>query len=235
MKLIRYLSLLVIAVSFLFSCYRQSPEVESGHWVQLIDSPELVRVVQHFMPYLRHEKRLRLEDSRVFYNETINTVRMEFTSQDVLEVREARFLLVDVVEGLLAALNQNPTLGSQFITYPLTPDQLEIYINFESFHGLYVDPYYVGFIMLEDGQATYWAFDTKENGRNYWDFRTEAYEKSREFTVYEREAENMFKQLIDIEHPLILPEQYITPVKEIPRYFSPYRGHFLFDKEIKEN
>lgn len=235
MKLIRYLSLLVIAVSLFFSCYRQSPEVESGHWVQLIDSPELVRVVQHFMPYLRHEKRLRLEDSRVFYNETINTVRMEFTSQDVLEVREARFLLVDVVEGLLAALNQNPTLGSQFITYPLTPDQLEIYINFESFHGIYVDPYYVGYIMLEDGQATYWAFDTKENGRNYWDFRTEAYEKSREFTVYEREAENMFKQLIDIEHPLILPEQYITPVKEIPRYFSPYRGHFLFDKEIKEN
>lgn len=235
MKLKSYLLPLAAFIFLLTGCYKQSPEVESGYWVQLIDAPEIVHTVQHIMPYLRHEKHLRLEDSRVFYNQTINTVRMEFTSQDVLEVRDARFLLVDVVEALLAALNQNPAIAPKFVTYPLTPDQLEIYINFESFHGLYVDPYYVGYIMLEAGNATYWAFDTKENGRNYWDFRTEPYEKSREFTVYEREAENMFKQLIDIEHPLILPEQYISPVKDIPRYFSPYRGHFLFDKEIKEN
>jgi hypothetical protein len=209
--------------------------VESGYWVQLIDSPEIVHLIQHYMPYLRHELHLRLEDSRVFYNDTINTVRLEFISQDVLEVREARFLLVDVVEGLLAELNKNPVLAPQFVTYPLTPEQLEIYINFESFHGIYVDPYYVGYIMLEAGEATYWAFTTKENGRNLWDFRTEPYEKSREFTVYEREAENMFKEFTDVAHPLILKEQYISPVKEIPRYFSPYRQHFLFDKEIKEN
>jgi hypothetical protein len=181
------------------------------------------------MAYLRHEKHLRLEDSRVFYTDTINTVRMEFTSQDVLEVREARFLIVDVVEGLLAELNKNHVIAPQFVKYPLTPDQLEIYINFESFHGIFVDPYYVGYVMLENGTTHFWAFDVKENGRNIWDYRVEPYEKSREFTVYEREAEDLFEKTTEVAHPLILKEQYVTPVKEVHRYFSAYRQHYLFE------
>lgn len=230
-----FISFLILSMTALFctSCYmgKQDPGLEEeGYWAQMIDSPEIVHTIQHYLAYLRHEKHLRLEDSRIFYNETINTVRMEFTSQDVLEVREARFLLVDVVEGLLAELNKNPVLAPEFVTYPLTPDQLEIYIDFESFHGIHVDPYYVGYIMLEAGMAHFWAFDTKENGLNHWDYRIEPYEKSREFTVYEREAEDMFKETVEIEHPLILKkEQYVSPIKEVPRYFSPYKRKYIFD------
>lgn len=202
-----------------------------GPWIKKIDAPEIVHAIQHYLAYLRHEKHLRLEDSSIWYDEEVNTVRMEFISQDILEVREARFLLVDLVEGLLVELNKNPIIAPELATYPLTPEHLEIYIDFESFHGRFVDPYYVGWITLENGEATYYAFDLKEPGRNKWDFRTEPYFKSREFTVFEREAEKMFKETVDLQrlHVLEKRDQYLPDERCIPRYFSPYHCPTIFE------
>lgn len=205
-------------------------DADQTEWSVAIDEVEIVHALQHYFAYLRHEKHLRLEDASVWYNNSVNSVRLEFISQDVLEVREARFLLVDLVEGLLAELNRNPVIAPSLVTYPLTPDHLEIYINFESYHGVYVDPYYVGYIKLENGQATYDAFDIKTLGRNNWDFRTEPYEKSREYTVFEREAEKLFKETVDMQrlHKLT-KEQYTPEDKEVPRYYSPYDREKIFD------
>jgi hypothetical protein len=234
MRYVLILIILTIAPAAFFSCGEAIAPLESvgvGPWTKKIDSPEIVHTIQHYLAYLRHEKHLRLEDSGVYYNDYVNTVRMEFISQDVLEVREARFLLVDVVEGLLAELNKNPVLAPEFITYPLQPQQLEIYINFESFHGMYVDPYYVGFVKLEEGNAHYYAFNTKYNGLDTWNYRIEPYSKSLEFTVFEREAENVFKQTVEMANPPVVEDlQYVSPIKEVPRYFSPYKQKNIFDK-----
>lgn len=206
-------------------------EFAVGSWIKKVDSPEIVHVIQQYLAYLRHEKHLRLEDSGVYYNTYVNSIRMEFICQDVMEVREARFLLVDLVEGLLAELNKNPVLAPEFITYPLTPDKLEIYISFESYLGMYVDPYYVGWVMLEEGTAHYYAFDTKHPGLNSWNYRVEPYDKSRELTIFEREAENLFQETIDLETPPVLEkEQYQSPDKAVPRYFSPYKRNTIFKK-----
>ena len=226
-----FLLILLLPLSF-FCCI--TPKYDwygKGDWVKKIDGPEIVHVIQNYLAYLRHEKHLRLEDSGVWYNETINTVRMEFISQDVLEVREARMLLVDIVEGLLVELNKNPVLAPEYITYPLTPQQLEIYVNFESFHGEYVDPYYVGWMYLEDGICYYYAFDLKQDGLNFWDYRIEPYYKSREFVIYERESEDLFKQAVEMEHQpkKLSKEQYVPVEKCNPRYFNPYGCEPLFD------
>lgn len=215
-------------------------QVVFSDWEKQIDSSEIVHAIQEYLAYLRHEKRLRLEDSSIWYDHTVNKVRMEFTSQDVLEVREARFLIVDLAEGLLAELNRNPIIAPQLASYPLTADALDIYINFESFHGRYVDPYYVGRLVLVDGQVTFTAFDAKAPGRNKWNFRTEPYVKSREFTVYEREAEKLFRQTVEIERarcdqaeePIrncLRKEEYKPIERDIPRYFSPYKRSTIFD------
>ena len=202
-----------------------------GRWTKKIDSPEIVHAIQHYLAYLRHEKHLRLEDASIWYNEEVNSVRLEFISQDILELREARFLLVDVVEGLLAELNKNPVIAPELITFPLRPEFLEIYINFESFHGEFVDPYYVGWMKLENGEAYYYAFDIKTPNRNKWDFRIEPYSKSREFTVFEREAEKLFQESIELERPHTLRKDQYVPLqdKKIPRYFSPYHEDTIFD------
>lgn len=224
--------LLVASLGFLTGCLGPAghDELYFDKWVKKIDSSEIVHAIQEYLAYLRHEKHLRLEDSSIWYDSSVNKVRMEFISQDILEVREARFLIVDLVEGLLAELNRNPIIAPQLATYPLTADFLEIYINFESFHGIYVDPYYVGRLELIDGQVTFTAFDAKAPGMNKWNFRTEPYAKSREFTVYEREAEKLFKQTVDMQRLHVLEgEQYRPVERDVPRYFSPYKRDTIFD------
>lgn len=214
-----------------YSMVGEEKYVYSGPVTKKIDSPELVHTIQHRMPYIRHEKHLRLEDAAVYYGEFVNTLRLEFISMEVLELREARFLLTDVVEGILAELNTNPIIAPEYITYPMTPRQLEVYINFETFEGIYIDPYYVGCIEMEEEMVYYYAFNLKKDGLNKWNYREEPYEKTREFTVYEREAEKLFKEAVDAEIPKkIAKDQYFNHVKEVPRYFSPYTQDFIFDK-----
>jgi hypothetical protein len=221
---INIISLILLVSISSCNCCRDLWYAE-GEWVQKIDSEELVHVIQQYLAYLRHVKHLRLEDSRIFYNDYINTVRMEFTCQDILEVREARMLLVDVVEGLLAEINQNPILGSEVFNYPFSASQLEIYIDMESYYGLYLDPYFVGWIQLEKDVASYYAFDEKIDGLNYWDFRTEPYWKSRELVIQERAAESLFKDAFEIAEntpdPLV-KEEYRPVIKCRPRYYNPY-------------
>lgn len=202
----------------------------SGEWVQKIDGSEVTYAIQHYLPYLRHVHRLRLEDSGVYYHDTIHTVRMEFISMDVWELCDARELLVDVVEGLLLELNRNPILAPQFLEYPLTADSLEIYIRFESFEGDYVDPYYVGWMSLEHGLVMFYAANIREDGENCWDWRSEPYYKSREFVLYGREAENLFKMAFDMDFPNCLKkEQYCPKVKPKPRYYTDYYNEYSYD------
>ena len=223
------------SVLFCYGCGRKTcpslPDAGVGDWVEKISAPEIVHSIQHFLPYLRHEKHLRLEDSKVWYNDQIHTIHMEFTSQDILEIREARMLLVDLIEGLLAELNRNPIIAPEFIQYPLAPENLEIYIDFESNHGLYVDPFYVGWLKLESGQTTFYAFDLKYKGTNLWNFRIEPYFKSRELTVFERESEDLFEEAVDLSHlHKLKKEQYKPEEKEIPRFFSPYKKRDIFNQ-----
>ena len=222
--IINVMSLLLLAS--LASCnFTRDLWFAEGEWVQKIDSEELVHVIQQYIAYLRHVKHLRLEDSKIYYNDYLNTIRLEFTCQDILEVREARMLLVDLVEGLLAEINQNPKLGEEVRNYPFSADQLEVYIDMESFYGFYLDPYYVGWIKLEKDTAYYYAFDQKINGLNYWDYRIEPYWKSRELVIQEREAEDLFKEAFDYAEntpDYLKKEEYRPVIKCRPRYYSPY-------------
>lgn len=226
MRRCTHFSFVILFLSFVFSaCSLRSRPSDEENVVSKIDAPEIVHAIQHYLPFLRHEKHLRLEDSRVYYDDSINAIRMEFISQDLLELREARMLLVDVVEGLLAELNKNPVLGPEFITYPLTPAQLQIFIDFESLYGLNCDPYYVGWMKLENNTSYFYAFDLKYPCLNAWNLRKESYDSSREFVVYERESEQLFQQAVKIDEntpSYLRKEQYRPKEKCRSRYFSPY-------------
>ena len=119
------LLLMIILMPMSFSscgCFTGSTWYGTGDWVQKIDAPEIVHVIQNYLAYLRHEKHLRLEDSGVYYNDYINAIRMEFICMDLLEVREARMLLVDLVEGLLVEMNKNPVLTPNSLPIPSLRD-----------------------------------------------------------------------------------------------------------------
>lgn len=183
----------------------------TNQWVKQIDSPELTYVVQNYMVKMKHDKHLRLEIASCYYGKFINTIRLEFISQDVMEVGEARGLMVDLVEGLLVELNQNPILASQFVTYPFGPRNLEIFINFESFFGYFIDPYYVGWMCLDKGWLYMYAFDTRDYVDSlFWDYRIEPYYKAREYVLFGREGEERYLD----EHSktnYLREEQYVSP------------------------
>lgn len=162
-----------------------------------IESEEMSWLTAELSVKWEKELSLKIEDSAVYYGNDIHTVRYELTSMAILDVKEAREMLVDVVEDILSGVNRNPILSEELYSYPLSPENLEIYINFKSFYNLYVDAAKVGFISLEDGIAKYWASDVKDQNLYSWHVRIEPYFRSRETVQLRRAAERVYEE----EHP----------------------------------
>lgn len=179
-------------------------------------------IMQVVLPYaitLQHDKKLRFEDSSVTYGGQgayIEKLRLYFSSQSILELREARGLLVDVVEGLLDILNDDPILAG----YPLSSEDLEICIKFESFLGFYIDPLYIHWMTLQDNTSFFYAFDiTNEFSRKpllstydaqseCWHERVEPFYMSSQIVAIERAAEQGYKEMHPEPKSLFSTDRY---------------------------
>jgi hypothetical protein len=195
--------LIVILTSLhLTSCHHQNEiEVLPG-----IENELVMSIVLPYAINLQHDMKLKLEESIVHYggNGTyIEKMCLSFTSQSILELREARGMLVDIADGLLESLNLDPELGPLISGYPLSSDDLEICVKFESYLGLYVDKAYVHWMVLQDKRSYFYAFDMT-NEFNIWDRdsecwheRVEPFYKSRQIIMIERAAEKAYRE----KHP----------------------------------
>ncbi len=179
-------------------------------------------IMQVVLPYaitLQHDKKLRFEESSVTYGGQgtyIEKLRIYFSSQSILELREARGLLVDVVEGLLDNLNNDSILAG----YPISSENLDICIKFESFLGFYVDPLYIHWITLQDNTSFFYAFDlTNEFSRKpllsaydaqseCWHDRVEPYYMSSQIVAIERAAEQGYKDMHPQPKSLFSTDRY---------------------------
>lgn len=171
---------------------------------------EITHIVMDYELELRAKYRLHLEDSNVYYNPYINTIVLKFVSEDIIEMSDARKLIVDLVEGFLAKLNEDPIVSAQFDNFPFRSQNLEVYITFDSFFGRFVDPYYMMWICMEDDMVYYYLFDTKNQDKNCWHYRTEPYYKSREIVVYQRNAEQQEEESFRYLHRSAFgPDRYI--------------------------
>lgn len=174
-----------------------------------IHTEEATRIMQEFVEELRHEKGIEMTDSNIFYDPYISTIQMEFVTQALIELPEAREWMVDIVEGILARFNQSPILGPDIGDYPLTGDNVELYVTFESFYGKYIDEQYMGWMYLENGVCFYYTFLMKDHSHNDYQYRREKYSKTREIAVYQREAAQRYKDLFEAPKPSAFgPERY---------------------------
>lgn len=160
---------------------------------QKVDPVEAMRLVQHYAIKLKYEQKLFLKDSVLYYDDCINRIRLDFETELIMDLCQARMMLVDVVEGLLMRLNNNENLFAQFCQYPITSQHLEIYIDFHSFYGLYDDPYAVGAVCLRGGISYFFAADLKDKTLNAWHDREEFYFQSRNIVQFQREGEDLYK------------------------------------------
>ena len=206
--------LLMFLGAILSGCQRTT--VGSGPWVKKIDSEELSRLVINFSVNMKVEKHLELEDSWASYDDYITKICLQYTSQRMLTVYDARLLMVEVVEDFLNRLNNNTIVSFELNRFPFTADDLDVKITFESYYGRYVDEQYVGLAWLQAGCVHFYAFDRKDktlNGIDWDHHRFEPYSKSRELALIKRLADISY--LEHIENPNTssrkagyLPERY---------------------------
>lgn len=210
--MLRYLLMLILILSAT-GCRRlpmEEPDYNERVLMQF-DTEEFSQVVWDYVTELKYDRRLHLENAMVCYDGE-SKLRLEFKTMLILEMCEARQLLVDVAEGLLDRVNHSKGAATLVKPYPLTADQLEIYIDFESYYVRYADPYYIGWVVLEEGMSYFYAANLKNLKRDTWDVRTEPYAKSRSFVLYQREAEKKYQEL----HPVATPQNSL-----LDRYMGP--------------
>lgn len=195
----RYFILMLFMLTALTGCrpWWYNPEPA---W--MVDGEAITALTIEYANDLQHLRRLHFDDAVVFYTphgQAVDRVRLKFSSQDVMELREARELLVDVTEGLLDRLNDSVFVGYE----PLNANNIEIYITFESYLGYYVDKLYIHRIVLEEGMSYFYAFDVTnefniwERDVECWHHRVEPYFKTLQFVTYQRLANKNY----ELQHP----------------------------------
>ncbi|QLH36485.1 MAG: hypothetical protein HWD61_10400 [Parachlamydiaceae bacterium] len=186
----RQFLILCILLAALTSCegpqiWRPEPIIQRDY-----DSDSFTDVTLHQAARLAHKHRWYLEDAWVYYNAAgiVNKIRLQYRTQNILELQQARALLVDVVEEYMEFLNANPDTSGHLVE-GFSVDNLLIYVDFQSYWGLYGDPQYIGWMVLQDGMVYYYDFDVKNIYVDYWYSRIETYNKSREIVRLERISE----------------------------------------------
>lgn len=159
-----------------------------------IHAGEITAIVQDYAVELQKQRHLYLRHANTYYNEDgIYAIQLRFISQDIIELCDARKLIIDVSEGLLEQLNSNPELIPEFTYHAFYPFNLEIYIDFESYFIRYVDPFYVRWITMEDAQIIFYTADVTDTDKKGWHARKESYNTSRDIVFYQRLAEDKYR------------------------------------------
>lgn len=104
---------------------------------------------------VRKETGIRLQNSCVVFDGKIKTIRMEFVTQDIVELQGARKTIVYIVEGLLNRVNNFMSVYGDLKNRPFGPENLQIIVTYESFENIFVDPKYSGRITMINGECIF--------------------------------------------------------------------------------
>lgn len=191
-------------------------------------SSQFSEVVIPWATRFGREHKLLFADSELYYTDSkIQGLRVIFATQNILELNEARGLIVDIVESLLGDLNSDGNIVAAF-GRPMNPSDLEIYVAYESYFITYIDPTYIGWVSLIDGYVRYFNGILKDPSKDYWGQRTESYEKALEFTnLYRATVEDLDKDVK--KNPHIQDTEFDTrprePSREPPQNEPPRAPH----------
>lgn len=188
----QYIMILLMAFA-LAACSHPSENHEMAHeeydeeYKGFVDYEDTTRNILRYCLALKRSHRLELKNSRIMYDEFLNKVWLEFETQVMIKVPEAREMLVDVVEGLLDVLNNDPYLASESEDFVFTYENVDIDIRFGSFYSRYIDPTEMGMIVLQDGLCYYQAYDVIIADSPCFHEQVESYPKSKLIAEAQRE------------------------------------------------
>lgn len=173
------------------------------------ETEDVTHIVINYARDLEEQYGLFLYDSRVIFDEKIRKIRIDFTSQASIDLCEAREWLVDVVEGYVDRFREHAVLRSKFHNRPVSYEDLEIHINFESYFNKYVDPTYTAYIILQDGRSFFYGSELNIAYTDLWMQKVEPYFKTRQIVVFRREAELPYKEAKEAKKHGFLSEERV--------------------------
>lgn len=117
------------------------------------------------------------------------TIVLEYYSQELLELEDARDLIVHMTEFVINKVNKHPFLFRTMPNAPIDASHLNIRVEFESFYGVYVDPLYVGRVELRDNVVHYYAFTALNCDTIVFERHIEDYTTARMITQVKQEVQ----------------------------------------------
>ena len=205
------LTLMLFAAMIISGC---RPGVKTGGlMVKKIYSEEMSSIVINFSVKMKREKHLELEDSWIAYDDYIKKICLQYSSQRLLTVYDARLVMVELVEDFLYRLNNNEIISFELDHFPFTANDLDVKLNFESYYGRYIDELYVGLAWLKGGCVHFYAFDRKDDGIDWSHDRFEPYSKSRELALIKRAADLPYVDKVNSgsPHNPLMFDRYSSP------------------------
>ena len=164
----------------------------------------------YFSAQMKQEKHVELEDSWAAYEDYIQKLCLRYSSQRLLNLYDARLLVVELVEELLSRINNHAILSFEVEKFPFSVEDLDVKITFENFYGRFVDEQYVGMVWLQGGCVHFYAFNRKDmsiSGIDWSSQRFEPYFKSRELALIKRETD-LSMSPDNVENPPKKPSAY---------------------------
>ena len=131
---------------------------------------------------------LALDNSCINYDNGIVRLNLYFTSEDLVDLCDARFLLVEIVNTYMGMFNDNFILSGELNQRPMLPEDLNIVITFDSFYGRYIDEQYVNQIRLFDGCVTYYDFASFDPVTDIFQKHSEFYNNTRLIVAAQQRA-----------------------------------------------
>ena len=172
---------------------------------------EMTQLVINYSVELEHTLQMELENSRVFFDEKIQKLRLDFSSQNIVDLCKARAQLVDITDGYLNRINSDAIVKRNLAHYPFAPEDIEIHITYGSDFVTHVDPTYTSAAILENGIAYFYNGELEEPQSDIWKQRIEPYEKTQQFVRFRREARRPILEAIEQQRreTLLKEERFI--------------------------
>ncbi len=224
--MVRFLLLSLLALSVTACCGYKNPlrqypfksyyQKPTEAVTEEFDYDAVIDIVFGWGVQVRAETGIRLTNSCVVYDGKIKKVRMEFVTQKIHELQDARRTIVYIVEGILNRVNSYYGIAGDLKHRPFGPEDLQIIVTYESFEGIFVDPEYNGRITLINGEVIFSTAGIYDSQLDRFGCKHEPYHLVRELVLVEERAAYPYSKGFN-PNGEFCPEQHFKELYVPPR------------------
>lgn len=115
---------------------------------------ESYRIMNAFTSQMYKEKGFRVLGIGSAMPDCVRQLIIHFTSNQKVDISQARILLIDLIDKFLAKVNEDMEIQQYLLNYPFNENNLEMSITFCE-NGDSIPPPHIAIVMILDGRICY--------------------------------------------------------------------------------